>query len=93
MAIHFPKDENQHQQSNTEETSDTQPLTKESLELEQFARKVGNFQKFVSGYEEVGSKDVNLCMDAAARLAVELEEKTQRLLARAEESATPSRMK
>ncbi len=86
MSIHFPKDENQHRQSNTGETSDTQPLTKESLEIEQFARKVGHFQTFVSGHKEVSAKDVNLCMDAAARLAAELEEKSKRLVERAKES-------
>lgn len=93
MAIHFPKDENQPQQSNTGEICDAQPLAKESFELEQFARKVEHFQNFVNGYEEVGAKDVTLCMDAADRLAAELEEKAQKLLARAEESARPSREK
>lgn len=86
MSIHFPKNPECSQDSRSGDNADPSPLAEESLDVSQFARKVGDFQKFINGYEEVGAKDVNLCIDAALHLAAELEEKSKRLVERAKES-------
>lgn len=86
MSIHFPKNPERSQDSKPGDDADTSPIAEESLEVAQLARKVRHFQSFVNGYEEVNPNDVNLCMDAADRLAAELEEKSKKLVERAKES-------
>ena len=86
MSIHFPKDAEPSPESSSEDALDTHSLAKESLEVGHFARKVESFKNFVDGYEEIPPREVNLCMDAADRLIAELEEKSKKLLKRAEEN-------